>query len=94
MTLLEFALLLVIAGVAGAIGQALAGYSLGGCLVSAVVGFVGAFVGMWLARTLGLPEILTISIGGHPFPVVWSVIGSGILAFVVGLFTRRRSVRA
>ena len=36
MTLMEFLLLLLIAGVAGAVGQSLAGYDLGGCLVSIV----------------------------------------------------------
>lgn len=94
MTLLEFLVLLIIAAIAGSLGQALAGYSLGGCLISAVVGFVGALVGLWLARMLGLPEFFPITVGGRTFPVVWSVIGSAIFAAVVGLLTRRRSVVA
>ena len=91
MTIVQFMVLLLIAAVCGAIGQALAGYSLGGCLVSAVVGFVGAFLGMWLARQLGLPEVLVIRVGGEAFPVLWSIIGSAILALIVGLLSRRRS---
>jgi len=91
MTILQFLVLLLIAAVCGSIGQALAGYSLGGCLVSAVVGFVGALLGMWLARQLGLPQVLTISVGGETFPVLWSIIGSAILALIVGLLSRRRS---
>ena len=91
MTIIQFLVLLLIAAVCGSIGQALAGYSLGGCLVSAVVGFVGAFLGMWLARQLGLPEVLTIRVGGETFPVLWSIIGSAILALIVGLLSRRRS---
>lgn len=90
MTILDFVLLLIIAAIAGSLGQALAGYSLGGCLVSAVVGFIGAFVGAWLARQLGLPELLAISIGGETFPVIWSVIGSALLSLAIGLLTRRR----
>jgi uncharacterized membrane protein YeaQ/YmgE (transglycosylase-associated protein family) len=66
MTLLGFIILLLIAAIAGSLGQALAGYSLGGCLVSIVVGFIGAFVGLWLARQLGLPEFLPISIPPVP----------------------------
>jgi uncharacterized membrane protein YeaQ/YmgE (transglycosylase-associated protein family) len=73
MTFLGFLALLIIAAITGSIGQAIAGYSLGGCLVSALVGFVGAWIGMWLSTQLGLPELFTISIQGEPFPVVWSI---------------------
>lgn len=90
MTLVGFIILLVIAAIAGSIGQALAGYSYGGCLVSAIVGFIGAFVGLWLARQLGLPELLPLTIDGETFPIVWSVIGSAILALLLGLLTRGR----
>jgi uncharacterized membrane protein YeaQ/YmgE (transglycosylase-associated protein family) len=88
-----FIVLLIIAAIVGSIGQALAGYSLGGCIVSIVVGLVGAFIGYWLARELGLPEPLTINIQGQPFPVLWSIIGSTVFASAVGLLTRRRVVR-
>lgn len=90
MTLIQFFLLLLVAAICGAIGQSLAGYSLGGCLVSIVVGFLGAFIGLWLARELKLPEIFTIQIGGETFPVVWSIIGSFLFALIVGLVSRRR----
>jgi uncharacterized membrane protein YeaQ/YmgE (transglycosylase-associated protein family) len=90
MTLLGFIILLIIAAIAGSVGQALAGYSLGGCLVSIVVGFIGAFVGLWLARQLGLPEFLPISIEGETFPIVWAIIGSAIFSAIIGLLTRRR----
>ena len=50
MTLIGFLVLLVVAAIAGGLGQAIAGYSLGGCLVSSLVGFIGAFIGLWLAR--------------------------------------------
>ena len=93
MTLIQFFLLLLVAAICGAIGQSLAGYSLGGCLVSIVVGFLGAFIGLWLANQLKLPEIFTIQIGGETFPVVWSIIGSFLFALIVGLVSRsRRSV--
>jgi uncharacterized membrane protein YeaQ/YmgE (transglycosylase-associated protein family) len=90
MSLLGLLLLLAIAAVAGSLGQALAGYSLGGCVISIIVGFIGAFLGMWLARTLGLPEPLPITIQGETFPLLWSVIGSALFAAALGLITRRR----
>jgi uncharacterized membrane protein YeaQ/YmgE (transglycosylase-associated protein family) len=88
MDLLGFAVLFVIAAIAGAIGQSLAGYSLGGCLISGIVGFIGAFLGMWLANSLGLPELLTINIQGQAFPILWSIIGSFLFTLVVGLISR------
>lgn len=92
MGIVDFIVLAVIAAIAGAIGQALAGYSLGGCLISAVVGYIGALIGFWLARQFGLPELLVIQVGDQPFPVVWAIIGSLIFTLIVGLLTRRRAV--
>jgi uncharacterized membrane protein YeaQ/YmgE (transglycosylase-associated protein family) len=92
MTLTGLLLLLLIAGIVGGLGQTLSGYSVGGCLMSIVVGFVGAYVGIWLARQLGLPEIFTITIEGETFPIVWGVIGSALLSLILGLLTRRRYV--
>lgn len=90
MTLVGFLLLLLIAGVVGAVGQSLSGYSFGGCLVSIIVGFIGAYVGIWLAGQLGLPEIFAIRIDGQSFPIVWGIVGSAILSLILGLFTSRR----
>jgi uncharacterized membrane protein YeaQ/YmgE (transglycosylase-associated protein family) len=85
-------MLLLIAAVAGSLGQALAGYSPGGCLVSIVVGFIGAFLGLWLARMAGLPEPFLISIQGETFPVLWAVVGSALFSAVLSLFARGRFV--
>ena len=90
MSLLGFIVLLIIAAVCGSIGQALAGYSRGGCLVSLVLGFIGAYLGLWLAEQFGLPEIFVITIEGRPFPIVWSIIGASLLAALFGLISRRR----
>lgn len=90
MTWLGFVALLIIAAIAGSLGQAIAGYSAGGCLVSAVVGFIGAVLGLWLSRQLGLPELLTLTIQGESFPVLWSIIGSALFTAVLGLLSRRR----
>ena len=92
MSLVGFIILLAIAAIAGSIGQALAGYSLGGCLVSIIVGFIGAFIGLWLAQNLGLPEIFSINVEGESFPVVWAIVGSALLTAVIGLLTRPRRV--
>lgn len=88
MTLLEFLLLLLVAGICGGIGQSLAGYSRGGCLAAIALGFIGALLGMWIAGALGLPEMFAVSIGGQPFPILWSIIGAALFVAVLSLFTR------
>ncbi|MFN8443021.1 MAG: GlsB/YeaQ/YmgE family stress response membrane protein [Caldilineaceae bacterium] len=90
MSLLGFLVLLIIAAICGALGQAIAGYSLGGFVLSIVIGFIGAYLGMWIARQFGLPEIFVINVDGEPFPIVWSVIGSAVLAAIVGIIARPR----
>ncbi len=90
MTLLEFLLLLVIAGICGSLGQAIGGGSRGGCLVSIALGFIGALIGTWLARTLHLPELFTVTISGKSFPIIWSIIGSALFVAVISLITRSR----
>lgn len=88
---MEFLLLLVIAAICGAIGQSIAGYSLGGCLISTVVGFIGALIGKWLAAKMGLPFILDIEINGETFPIIWSILGSALFAVVVGVIARGKN---
>lgn len=87
MTLVDFLLLLLVAGVCGAIGQAITGFSRGGFLIAIVLGFIGAFVGVWLAGKLGLPEIFVLRIGATNFPIVWSIIGAGLVLAVIGLIS-------
>jgi uncharacterized membrane protein YeaQ/YmgE (transglycosylase-associated protein family) len=90
MTLVEFLILLLVAGLCGAVGQAITGYSRGGCLVAIAVGFIGALIGVWLARLLGLPMVFAINVGGVPFPVVWSILGGALFVAVIGLLSRSR----
>jgi uncharacterized membrane protein YeaQ/YmgE (transglycosylase-associated protein family) len=90
MSILGFLLLLLIAAIAGAIGQSIAGYSLGGCLVSIVVGFIGALIGKWLASVMGLTYILPVTIEGETFPIIWAIIGSALFTVIIGLLTRGR----
>jgi uncharacterized membrane protein YeaQ/YmgE (transglycosylase-associated protein family) len=92
MSLLNILILLLVAAVCGSIGQALVGYSVGGCLMSTIVGFIGAWVGSWLSVQLGLPEPFMISVGGESFPVLWSIVGSALFVAILALLTRRRVV--
>ena len=93
MSLVELLVLLLIAGICGAVGKAIVGYMPGGFLVCIGVGFIGALIGTWLARLIGLPELLAFSIGGTTFPIVWSIIGSVVFVALVALITRGFSYR-
>ena len=90
MTVFEFLILLLVAGVCGSLAQSLVGYSHGGCLVSIVLGFIGAVLGTYLAREAGLPELFAIQIGGRTFPVIWSIIGATLFAALLALIRRPR----
>jgi uncharacterized membrane protein YeaQ/YmgE (transglycosylase-associated protein family) len=90
LTLPGLVLLIVIAAVCGAIGNALAGGIRGGLIVSTALGFIGALLGPLLAAQLKLPEPLVIHISGHAFPILWSIIGAALFVAIIHLISGRR----
>ena len=90
MSIVELLVLLLIAGVCGAVGKAIVGYFPGGFLASIGVGFIGALVGTWLARLVGLPEFFAVRIGGATFPIIWSILGSTVFVALISLIAGRR----
>ena len=90
MTWVDLLLLLLIAGLCGAIGQAIAGYSRGGCLTAIAVGFIGALLGAWISRKLGIGELFAVTIAGTTFPVLWSIVGGALFVALIGLLSRSR----
>jgi uncharacterized membrane protein YeaQ/YmgE (transglycosylase-associated protein family) len=92
-TLTGLLLLLLIAGICGAIGRSLGGGTRGGFLISVVVGFVGALLGVVLARQMHLPELLSVTVDGRPFPILWSIIGGAVLVVLLNLLSGARSSR-
>jgi len=91
MTFVEFILYLVIAGICGAVARAIAGGTSRGFIVSILVGFVGAFLGVWIARMTRLPRLVVVTVEGHPFPIVWSIVGGIMLVSIAqALLPRRR----
>ena len=90
MSLISMILLVLIAGICGAVGQSIAGYSRGGCLASVAVGFIGAMLGMWVARMVGMHELFAVRIGGQSFPIIWSIIGSALFVAVISFISKQR----
>src|SRR4030095_14907124 len=93
MTLESLIILLIVAGVTGAIGQWLAGSSSGGMLTSIVLGFIGAFLGTWVAKQFHLAEIYTLQIGRTTFPIVCATLRTARLGALLGLMNRRHTFR-
>ncbi len=96
MEIIELLILLVIAGICGALAELVVGFSPGGFVVSIVVGLIGAYLGTAIGRWLGLPELLPVTVGGQTLGVVHAILGSIVLLLVISLFRgagRRRRGR-
>jgi uncharacterized membrane protein YeaQ/YmgE (transglycosylase-associated protein family) len=89
MTPIDFVIYLLVAGICGTLARALGGGTQGGFILSIVLGFVGAFVGTWMARALHWPNFWVIAIEGHSFPIVWSIVGGMVLVLLAHALTRR-----
>lgn len=87
LTLTGLLVLLVIAGVCGAVGRAIGGGTGGGFIVSIAVGFIGALFGTFLAHYLRLPELLVVRIDRHSFPILWSIIGAALFVALIHLIS-------
>ena len=89
MTVLGFLVLLVVAAVCGSAGAGLAGYSTRGCFTNIVLGLVGALIGTWLSRELGIRDFLYF----QRIPIFWSIVGSALFVVVIGSLTGKREKR-
>ena len=89
MPITEILPLLLVAVVVANFGQAINGYSVGRYIVVLIVGFIGAFFGIGMARLLELPELVPVIIRGEMFPVMWSIIGSLTLLWMLSMLTHR-----
>jgi len=78
---------LIIAGIAGSIARSLSGFSRGGCIISIVVGFVGAMIGSWLSRELQFPDPFVLQIRGTNYNILWTIIGAVIFTAILSLIT-------
>jgi uncharacterized membrane protein YeaQ/YmgE (transglycosylase-associated protein family) len=90
MSVPELIVYLIIAGICGAIARAVAGGTNRGFVLSVIVGFLGAYLGTWLAHEFHLPVLFAMDVGGHPFPIAWSLFG-GIVLVALAHFLMRPS---
>ncbi len=81
---------LAIALICGAVAQALLGYSHIGLISATALGLLGALLGTWLANTLRLPDLLTITIFGVQAELIWCTVGAILLIVIVQALRPRR----
>lgn len=93
MSLVNFLLLLLIAGIVGSIGAGLVKAQGYGCVLHIVIGFIGAFFGGYLANAFKFPEPLLLEIGGYPFPLLWSILGSVVVVAILSLISNAARTR-
>lgn len=85
--MIRLLILLVIAFICGSIGARLAGSSKKGCLTSIALGFIGALIGGWLSRELGISDLIYF----REIPILWSIIGSALFVAIINLILGRNS---
>lgn len=94
MNLLELLIVLIVAGLCGAVGELIIGFKPGGVLIAIIIGVIGAYIGNLLANVLlqgapNLRQIVSISVGTIQFDLVWATVGS--ILVVWGLSALRGS---
>ena len=94
MTLTGLIILIIVAAVCGAIAKALVGVGRGGLITTIALGFIGALIGPWVARRVGLSEPFMLNVGGESFPILWSIIGAALFIALLHLLSGRGWSRA
>ncbi len=85
--MIDLLISLIIAGISGAIAKSLVGFDRGGCILSIIVGFIGALIGSWLAREMNLPDPFPFTIRGTEYRLIWTILGAVIFTAVLSFIS-------
>jgi uncharacterized membrane protein YeaQ/YmgE (transglycosylase-associated protein family) len=85
---IDLVLISVVALITGIVGQLTSKYVKGGWIVNFGSAFMGAFVGVHLARAFDLLAVFSIRYEKIDFPLIWALIGSVLFVALVGMFLR------
>jgi len=79
--MIRLLILLLIAFICGSVGASIAGLSKKGCLTGIALGFIGALIGGWLSKKIGIGDLIYF----RGIPIVWSIIGSALFVALIKL---------
>ena len=88
MNLMDLLLISAIAMVCGCGAQLTSKYSKGGWIVHIGVGFIGALLGVAIARSVNVPLVYVLKGEGIDFPIIWSLLGSVFCLAALGFFVK------
>ena len=86
-------MLLVIAGISGAVGTVLGGGGQGRLVASVALGLAGAVLGPWLAHQFHVAELFELQVSDQPFPLVSSALGAAVSVALVSFASGPRLLR-
>lgn len=91
MDLLQLLILLVIAGICGALAELILGRRLGSgsLIVTLILGVIGAYFGSWLSSWLGLPGY-ALEVGTMRMDLIWSLLGTLLVLALLSLVREGR----
>lgn len=84
------AVLLLIAGILGAVSTSLGKRGSGGFVLAVLLALVGAIVGPWLAREFQMSELINLRVDGQPFPLISSAVGAAVAVTMLRLASGRQ----
>lgn len=87
MNVLEFIVLVILAGMLGVVAQRILGTKYG-LLVTVVLGLVGALLGHQLGKLFHLPVYVSVTVGSVSVSVLWAIIGALLVTFVAGIISK------
>ncbi|HYF01409.1 MAG TPA: hypothetical protein VEJ18_20975 [Planctomycetota bacterium] len=87
MNVLEFIVLVILAGMLGVVAQRILGTKYG-LLVTVVLGFVGALIGLQLGKWFHLGVRLYLVVGNEQVHLFWATVGALIVTFVAGIISK------
>jgi uncharacterized membrane protein YeaQ/YmgE (transglycosylase-associated protein family) len=93
MSLGHWIIYLVVALICSLVAQSLVKRSVGGLVVSTLVGLGGAFLGAYLARALRAPDPLVMHVGGRSIPILWTIVGAALVTLVLSVIQRSSGPR-
>lgn len=91
MSIFDFLIMVLIAGLLGVVVARILGLQRAGLLLTTIFGFLGVLLARFLVYKLDFPEPIDIYVrsAGIRVPLLWSIIGGVVVAIAAAFLTRK-----